>query len=53
MEGHAYAQAHWHPQRASVVTTTVVRVGALAGLLGSVLLRRDHAKPADVSLRAS
>src|SRR3954465_10712076 len=38
MESHAYAQAHWHPQRASVVTGTVVRVGALAGITGGLIM---------------
>src|SRR4051794_13578786 len=38
MESHAYAQAHWHPQPASAVTRTVVRVGALAGITAGLIM---------------
>jgi len=38
MESHVYAQAHRHPQRASVVTTTVVRIGALAGITAGLIM---------------
>jgi hypothetical protein len=32
MESHAHGQVHWQPRRASVATTTILRVGALAGI---------------------
>jgi hypothetical protein len=32
METHALGQVHWHPRRANVAPTTILRVGAVAGI---------------------
>jgi hypothetical protein len=38
METHAQAQVHWHPRRASVATTTLLQVGALAGIAAGLIM---------------
>src|SRR3954464_4000504 len=37
METHALGQVHWHPRRANVATTTILRVGALAGIAAGLM----------------
>src|SRR3954463_5467494 len=37
METHALGQVHWHPRRANVATTTILRVGALAGITAGLM----------------
>jgi hypothetical protein len=37
METHAVGQVHWHPRRAGVATTTILQVGALAGIAAGLL----------------
>jgi hypothetical protein len=37
MESHAHGQVHWQPRRASVATTTILQVGALAGIAAGLM----------------
>ena len=37
METHALGQVRWRPWRANVATTTILRVGALAGIAGGLM----------------
>jgi hypothetical protein len=37
MEAHAHGQVHWHPRRASVAATTILQVGALAGIAAGLM----------------
>lgn len=37
MEAHAHGQAHWLSRRASVATTTILQVGALAGIAAGLM----------------
>jgi hypothetical protein len=37
METHALGRVNWHPRRASVVTTTILQVGALAGVAAGLM----------------
>jgi hypothetical protein len=37
METHAYGQLHGRPRRASVATTTILQVGALAGIAAGLM----------------
>src|SRR3954453_15202686 len=37
METHALGQVHWHPRRANVATTTILRGGALAGITAGLM----------------
>src|SRR3954466_14471414 len=37
METHALGPVHWHPRRANVATTTVLQVGALAGIAAGLM----------------
>src|SRR5919112_2015237 len=37
MQTHALGRVHWHPQRASVATTTILQVGALAGIAAGLM----------------
>src|SRR3954451_11888435 len=37
MRTNAPGQVHWHPRRASVATTTILQVGALAGIAAGLM----------------
>ena len=38
METHAHGQVHWYPRRASVATTKLLQVGALAGMASGFIM---------------
>jgi hypothetical protein len=38
MEAHAHGQVRWHPRRASVATTTILQVGALAAIAAGFIM---------------
>src|SRR5436190_10428513 len=37
MEPNSLGQVHWHPRRANVATTTILQVGALAGVAAGLM----------------